>query len=93
MVETTKFVRVPLIVEGVQVTEENLEAVADWCGGDIRTVAQSSDERRYVKVKVHHPLNDRQTRAYPGDWILQSPTGFRIYTNNAFLKTFIPAEV
>jgi hypothetical protein len=34
---TTKYVRKPFEVEAVQVTEENLEEVAQWCHGELQT--------------------------------------------------------
>lgn len=82
-IETTKYVRKPFEVDAVQVTEENLEAVKDWCQG-----ALEEDNRPYIRVRVARPLNERQTKAYPGDWVLYAGTGFKVYTSKAFHKTF-----
>lgn len=82
------YVRKPFSVTGVQVTEENFEEVADWCGGDIRTITTMKESRRYIKVKVRRPVNDRQTKAYVGDWVLLSDDNFKVYSNNSFEKTF-----
>jgi hypothetical protein len=90
MVKTESYQRKPFFVEGVQVTDENLEAVADWCGGEIRTQHTMSDgDKRYIKVRVHHPISERQTKAYAGDWVLFSGNGYKVYTDAAFVKTFI----
>lgn len=83
MVDTTTYVRKPFEVEAVQVTEENIEAVKDWCQGNLEM-----DNRQYIKVRVARALNERQTKAYPGDWVLYAGTGFKVYTNKAFHKTF-----
>lgn len=82
-IETTKYVRKPFEVEAVQVTEENIEEVKDWCQGTLM-----SDNRPFIKVRVARALNERQTKAYPGDWVLYAGTGFKVYTSKAFHKTF-----
>jgi len=93
MIETSKYVRKPFTVEGIQVSEENLEQVADWCGGHVRTQTTMSDgAKRYVKVNVREPKTNRQTKAYVGDWILLSDGGYKVYTQSAFEKSFQPEE-
>lgn len=84
MIETTMYVRKPFEVEAVQVTEENLELVSEWCRGMIH----NEPAARYIKVNVARPLNVRQTKAYPGDWVLFANNGFKVYTDKAFEKTF-----
>lgn len=83
-VEPVIYVRKPFEVEAVEVTEDNLEEVAAWCHGDLR-----EDNRPYIKVRVARALNERQTKAYPGDWVLYAGTGFKVYTPKAFQKTFV----
>lgn len=83
--ETIKFVRRPFYIDAVQVTEENIEEVAKWCGGDVRT---NSDARKYIKVRVHRPFGDRQTQAFIGDWVLYSVSGYKVYTPRAFANAF-----
>lgn len=98
-IKTEKFIRKPFIIDGVQVTEENLKAVADWCQGEVRTDTQAQSapsgqtgQAKYVKVRVHRPLNDRQTKAFVGDWVLYAGSGFKVYTAKAFLGSFVPVE-
>lgn len=100
--KTHKFARKPFYVDAVRVSEENMEKAAEWCGGEIqvseavpdmevRGVVQpgtGTPEARYVKVKVHRPLTDRQSMAFIGDWILFAGTGFKVYTPKAFDKSF-----
>lgn len=86
-----KFERKAFVVNGVQITEDNFEEVAAWCGGEIRTTHQdgaTGADRRYIKVAVHTPLNPRQTKGFVGDWVLESKKGFKVYTGGAFLNSF-----
>lgn len=89
MVNAITCVRKPFEVEAVEVTEENLTDVAKWCSGDV--VAEGNERQRlFIKVRVARALNERQTKAYPGDWVLYAGTGFKVYTAKAFHKTFEP---
>jgi hypothetical protein len=49
MIETQKYVRKPLYVDSVRVTEENFEEVAQWCQGNIETEPKGPDERRFIR--------------------------------------------
>ena len=84
MLETMKYVRKPFYIDAVQITALNLENVAKWVDGDVRT----DDQGQYVKVRVHRPITDRQTKAYPGDWVLYAGTGYKVYTPKAFANSF-----
>lgn len=81
------YMRKPFYVSAFQVTEENLESLSEEHGLDIRTAAKTG--ARYLKVKVLRPLNDRQTKAFVGDWLLVSENGYKVYTQAAFEKNFI----
>jgi hypothetical protein len=85
-IQTQKFVRTPLYAEAVRVTEDNMADLAKWCSGDIRSTAVA----KYIKVRVYRPLNDRQTQAFAGDWIVVVGKGFKVYPNSAFEKSFKP---
>jgi hypothetical protein len=98
-ITTTKFVRKPLYVEAVQVTVENLAAISEWCQGEVRNYndqplepeqAQNIALERYVHVRVHNPKNQRQTKAFVGDWILYTERGYKVYTQKAFKNSFDP---
>lgn len=80
MIETTRWARKPFFVDAVQVTEDNFEAVAEWCGGKVLET--------YVSVPVRRPLNARQTHALVGDWVLKAGKGFKVYTDKAMTKNF-----
>lgn len=83
--QTTTYKRKPLQVEAVQVTDENLYEVAQWCGGDVHT---NPSGKKHIQVAVLHPLHQKQTRASIGDWVLKSEQGYKIYADTAFQKGF-----
>jgi hypothetical protein len=82
-----KYERLPFTIEAVEVTAENMKAVAKWCGGQIRTSGKRGIQK-YIKVDVKRALNDRQTQAYIGDFVLKAGSGFKIYTPRAFSESF-----
>lgn len=92
-----RYRRRPFSVEAIQLTAENVEDVANWCGGIIRTGVNPLNKQagpgKYIKIEVKRALNDRQTRAYVGDWVLKAGGGFKIYTPLAFNESFEPEEV
>lgn len=88
MIKTQKFVRKPLFVDAVQVTEENFNQVVDWCQGDVSDTAGAP----YIRVRVQKPLNVRQTQAYIGDWILYTDRGYKVYNKKAFRMNFDSVE-
>lgn len=89
-----KYTRKPFEVEAVEVTAENMEQVSKWCRGQLRRSAGPGgrNPQRYIKVPVKRYLNDRQTQAYVGDWVVtaieEGTKGFKVYTPKAFAKTF-----
>lgn len=91
-INTQKFVRKPFFVEAVQVTKENFSELAEWCQGKIETDRESGGSKKYIKVRVTYPKHPKQTRAYVGDWILYTDSGYKVYTNHAFEKSFDRVE-
>lgn len=89
-IATQKYVRKPFLADAIQVTAENMEELAQWCGGSIQTEKRGhgKPDARYIKVDVKSPLNDRQTKAYGDDWLVFSKGGFKVYTNRAFHACF-----
>jgi len=82
---TETYTRKPFEIEAIRVTDENMDDVAQWCGGEILT---TSAGKRYIKVDVARPLNEKQTKAFSGDWALKVKTSFKVYTNKAFVHCF-----
>jgi hypothetical protein len=90
--DTQRFMYVPLFVDGVQVTAENMAEVAEWCEGKIDNTIIKGKNQPFIKVDVLRPISLRQTRAFVGDWVLKIANGkLRVYTQKALVKDFIPA--
>lgn len=97
---TTKYVRKPLFVDAVQVTEQNFADIARWCFGEVGNIDESPVDRaqevqptkQYIHVRVHNPKNPRQTKAFVGDWILYTERGYKVYTTKAFQANFDPVD-
>lgn len=92
---TTKFVRKPMHVEGIQVTTRNFREVSDWCQGEIVNADGSSlkyegvqPNKQYIRVKVHKPQSPRHTQAFVGDWVLYTSKGYKVYTEKALYFNF-----
>ena len=71
-IQPKRFVRNPLYAEAIQVTAENMAEVAEWCKGEIETLSKPSkghESDQFIRVHVFHPLNERQTKAFIGDWV------------------------
>ena len=89
--EIKKYNRKSFAVEAIQVTPENMAEVAKWCDGEIKTDGEKEGNlsRDHIKVEVSNPLREKQTKAFLGDWVLKSgKKSFKVYTNNAFYKSF-----
>lgn len=85
-VTTTRYVRKPLFVDAVQITEANFDDIADWCQGEISQDEATS--KKYIKIRVHNPKNLRQSQAFVDDWLLYTERGYKVYTNKAFRGSF-----
>lgn len=90
---TGQYVRKPFEITAVRVTADNIETVAKWCEGEIRN--REGAKIRYIHVDVPKPLNERQTMAYIGDWVMtMGPgSGYKVYTNVAFQSSFDPKNI
>jgi len=94
-IATERYIRKPLYVDAVQVTVANMEEIANWCQGEVRTVGaddwvvgEYSEGAKYVHVRVHNPRSPRQTKAFLGDWLLYTERGYKVYTTKAFEASF-----
>jgi hypothetical protein len=90
-VTTQRYIKKPLHVEAVRVTRKNFRDLAKWCDGKIQTEQADSAQNpgaKYIKVQAHNPINNRQTKAFVGDWILRTDRGFKVYTHQTFTQSF-----
>lgn len=93
-IETKKYSRRPFHVEALRVDKSNINEVAEWCGGTVVEVPMSNTDKTemFIQVDVHAPASERQSRAFPGDYVLLLEGGrsFKVYTTKAFNKNFVP---
>lgn len=95
--DVQKYVRKPLYVDAVKVTEENFSDMVRWCFGEVGNIdetpidpaAELQPTKQYIHVRVHNPKNPRQTKAFVGDWILYTERGYKVYTEKAFQANFV----
>lgn len=90
LMETSKYVRKPFYVNAVRVDYDSMGDIANWCNGYINLGEDETE--RHIKVRVHRPMNERQTQAFVGDWVLKSESSFKVYTDKAFKNQFVPVE-
>lgn len=94
-VTTKQYIKKPLYVDAVRVTRKNFGDVARWCKGKIQTEGadhHQSPGTKYIKIQTHNPINNRQTKAFVGDWVLKTERGYKIYTHQTFKDSFDQVE-
>lgn len=75
-------------VEAVRVTDENMSEVAKWAKGVIEVERTDNGSKKFIRINVHRPINDKQSKAFIGDWVLRTKNGFKVYINKAFVNSF-----
>jgi hypothetical protein len=84
-IATEKYIRKPLYVDAVRITEENFDEIVAWVPGEV----QYEGQKKFIRVRVANPKVPRQTKAYVGDWILWTERGgHKVYTPKAFKAAF-----
>ena len=71
-------------VEYVIVSEENIEEVADWSKGTIGGEGVDG----YIRLQDKNAINQRQTKAFVGDYVVKYGKSFKSFTDSAFEKAF-----
>lgn len=85
------YVRKPLYVRAVRVTESNMMRVATWCGGRIERSERGGD---FIRIATFQPHNERQSKALVGDWVTMTENNsVKSYDNKAFRRTFQLREI
>lgn len=92
MIEPVKYARKPFEVDAVRVTAENMAEVATWCRGEVSLEGELPQQTQHIKIEVNNAINERQTMAFVGDWVLKAGKGFKIYTAKAFNKSFVKVD-
>jgi len=90
MSEFQDFVRKQFPVQAARVTPMNIEELAEACGGKIMHDGEKEGNfsRDYIKVRVAFPLNEEQTKARIGDWLVKQGRTFKVYKDKPFRSTF-----
>lgn len=88
--EFQSFVRKQFPVQAARVTPLNIEELAEFCGGRLMHDGEKDGQfsRDYIKVRVAFPLNEEQTKARVGDWLVKQGRNFKVYKDRAFRNTF-----
>jgi hypothetical protein len=86
-----KFRKKPVVVEARQVTVEDADAVAAWCGARVKVykVKRSGDAVIEMEVTTQEGLATANYR----DWVVRGPGGVvRVYGPEDFESTYEPAR-
>jgi hypothetical protein len=83
--------RKPFPVKAVQVTEENMAEVKEWCKGTLVNFNGNQGRGSYIAVPAYRALNERQTQAHVTDYVVFTNNQFKVYTEQSFNKTFARA--
>lgn len=81
-------------LDAVRVTTENMDEVAKWCKGAVQHTDPHMAEQlgqkpqTWIKVPAPNPLNEKQTQARVGDWVVFIKREFRVYTHASFKRNF-----
>lgn len=82
--------RKPFVTQGFVVTEDNMEAIARWCKGN---VVRENVPAPFVRVPVSRPTTEKQTRAYVGTYVVVSVFGnvksYKVYKKEWLDESFI----
>lgn len=80
------YVRRPFEVQAIQVTAQNMAAVARWCGGKI---AKTRTEVNFIDVPTVKEKHPSHGRAFVGSWVVTGREGtFSTYSDKTFQRTF-----
>ena len=84
--EFTTFVRKPFVVEAMEVTEDNIEEVAELIG----TLRKKENGVPYIAV--NRRLVPNLYRVYIGFWVTKMGDNVRCYSKRVFTQQFIESN-
>lgn len=87
MSEASDYIRQNLVLDGQQVTVENIVEVSLWCKGDLGTAYDGVDlnltefssvpvGKVYIQVDPANLISSHANRAFIGDWVLSNGISF-----------------
>jgi hypothetical protein len=90
------FERTNYTIKAVQVTDENMEEVAEWCGGfvnDLSAILLDHPESKVIELVAAFGSKPTRVLVRVGDWIVDYGLGiFRPHKTHVFEKKFKPAQ-
>lgn len=90
--KATRLFRKPFPAWAHQVTEKNIDTIAEWCQG----VVVKNTDRMFIRVPVMNARNPRQTEAGIGCWVVKAKrynkASFKVYTQRELEKDFWALE-
>jgi hypothetical protein len=91
--EIQKFNRIPFVVDGVQVDLNNIEEVAEWCGGVVEQrptrMLGTTTNLPVIKLKSNGVNGQSKVvEAMLGCWVVNLKGSFRVYKPQQFKATF-----
>jgi len=92
---TGKFSRKTFNVEAIQVTVENMQEVAEWCGGSVKGYDSVHDSPHvYIQVPVMPSKTKtyRPNQAFVKSWVVKTNQGWTVYTKKGFGVSFEPMD-
>lgn len=88
--KTEKYIRTPTEIDCVQVTKDNMQEVAEWCGGEVFEIKNKVPNlRQFIEVPVLNPQHVRHGRAFVGDWVVMDPRGVKVFNPQVFGRHFV----
>lgn len=96
MIVTTTFRSKTFIVEAKQVKAGDMEAIAEWCGGEFVDSYHPEFDQSTIKfgqpcieIAIPH-TNGRKMRAFIGDWVthISGSDRFKVYRDKTFKEAF-----
>jgi len=89
--DLNRYVRRPKEVTAVQVTQDNIIDVAQWCGGTIHK--DSIETKKYIELPgIERRRVERLGRAYVGDWVTLRKNSYLSYSPQSFRTLFMPKD-
>lgn len=92
-----RYLRVPMSVRAIQVSESNMRVIAEQTDGEVLTY--SHGERagtNFISFFKLIPFTQgikRKRKADIGDWVVVCGTSVRVWTDGAFTRSFVPEQV
>jgi hypothetical protein len=76
-------------VQAAQVTEQDMETIAEWCGGRIYIQHNEGEERQfYIQFTGIQHKEKKEIKAFVGDWITFVRDEFRLFHDTQFKRAY-----